>query len=117
MIPRGGAEGQNRTDDTRLFRAVLYRLSYLGLERVRIRRSQGYRCARALATGPTSTSGRLAEEAHLAGDVLQVADPLADRWMRVPQRLRTLFEALDRVDDVEVLRRPVGDLEHLGVVA
>ncbi len=25
-----GAEGQNRTDDTRLFRAVLYRLSYLG---------------------------------------------------------------------------------------
>ena len=25
-----GAEGQNRTDDTRLFRAVLYQLSYLG---------------------------------------------------------------------------------------
>ena len=30
MIPVAGAEGQNRTDDTRLFRAVLYRLSYLG---------------------------------------------------------------------------------------
>ena len=28
-----GAEGQNRTDDTRLFRAVLYRLSYLGADR------------------------------------------------------------------------------------
>jgi hypothetical protein len=28
----GGAEGQNRTDDTRLFRAVLYRLSYLGVQ-------------------------------------------------------------------------------------
>ena len=27
---RDGAEGQNRTDDTRLFRAVLYQLSYLG---------------------------------------------------------------------------------------
>jgi hypothetical protein len=27
-----GAEGQNRTDDTRLFRAVLYRLSYLGAD-------------------------------------------------------------------------------------
>jgi hypothetical protein len=26
-----GAEGQNRTDDTRLFRAVLYQLSYLGV--------------------------------------------------------------------------------------
>ena len=25
-----GAEGQIRTDDTRLFRAVLYQLSYLG---------------------------------------------------------------------------------------
>ncbi len=28
-----GAEGQIRTDDTRLFRAVLYQLSYLGAER------------------------------------------------------------------------------------
>ena len=28
--PSNGAEGQNRTDDTRLFRAVLYQLSYLG---------------------------------------------------------------------------------------
>ena len=27
---RNGAEGQIRTDDTRLFRAVLYQLSYLG---------------------------------------------------------------------------------------
>jgi hypothetical protein len=28
----GGAEGQNRTVDTSLFRAVLYQLSYLGTE-------------------------------------------------------------------------------------
>ena len=27
-----GAEGQNRTVDTSLFRAVLYQLSYLGIE-------------------------------------------------------------------------------------
>ena len=32
MIAVAGAEGQNRTDDTRLFRAVLYRLSYLGAD-------------------------------------------------------------------------------------
>src|SRR5688572_16583169 len=32
MIRGAGAEGQNRTDDTRLFRAVLYRLSYLGAD-------------------------------------------------------------------------------------
>ena len=30
MIMTGGAEGQNRTDDTSIFSAVLYRLSYLG---------------------------------------------------------------------------------------
>ncbi len=33
MIARGrksGAEGRNRTADTRLFRPLLYRLSYLG---------------------------------------------------------------------------------------
>ena len=29
-----GAEGQIRTDDTRLFRAVLYQLSYLGAGRI-----------------------------------------------------------------------------------
>ena len=28
----GGAEGQNRTVDTSLFRAVLYQLSYLGTD-------------------------------------------------------------------------------------
>ena len=60
MIRVAGAEGQNRTDDTRLFRAVLYRLSYLGADvaesrlslppRCRIWRSQGYRCGLALAT-------------------------------------------------------------------
>ena len=31
-----GAEGQNRTVDTSLFRAVLYQLSYLGTYRGRI---------------------------------------------------------------------------------
>ncbi len=30
---RSGAEGQNRTVDTSLFRAVLYQLSYLGTTR------------------------------------------------------------------------------------
>jgi hypothetical protein len=29
-VAERGAEGQIRTDDTRLFRAVLYQLSYLG---------------------------------------------------------------------------------------
>lgn len=30
MLDGSGAEGQNRTVDTSLFRAVLYQLSYLG---------------------------------------------------------------------------------------
>jgi hypothetical protein len=30
MAPKGGAEGWNRTSDTRAFNTVLYRLSYLG---------------------------------------------------------------------------------------
>ena len=30
ILPRGCAEGQNRTGDTSIFSAVLYRLSYLG---------------------------------------------------------------------------------------
>ena len=32
MIMTVGAEGQNRTDDTSIFSAVLYQLSYLGSE-------------------------------------------------------------------------------------
>ena len=32
MIMTVGAEGQNRTGDTSVFSAVLYRLSYLGAE-------------------------------------------------------------------------------------
>ncbi|SVA00855.1 uncharacterized protein METZ01_LOCUS53709 [marine metagenome] len=33
ILPRGCAEGQNRTGDTSIFSAVLYLLSYLGLVR------------------------------------------------------------------------------------
>ncbi len=31
MMGQGGAEGQNRTADTRIFSPLLYQLSYLGL--------------------------------------------------------------------------------------
>ena len=36
-----GAEGQNRTDDTSIFSAVLYRLSYLGFAFMVVRRDFG----------------------------------------------------------------------------
>lgn len=36
-LTRGGAEGQNRTADTRIFSPLLYQLSYLGL-RAKMRR-------------------------------------------------------------------------------
>ena len=52
---------------------------------------------------------------QLAGNRLEGADPLADGRMGVPQRLGALLEALDRVDDVEVLRRAVRDLEDVRV--
>ena len=42
-----GAEGQNRTVDTSLFRAVLYQLSYLGTTRESLQESGGrYRRSR-----------------------------------------------------------------------
>ena len=39
---RDGAEGWNRTSDTSIFSAVLYRLSYLGTPRERLAEPQSY---------------------------------------------------------------------------
>ena len=65
----------------------------------------------------STASPQSLRQAHLPGDVLERLDPLPDRRMGVPQRLRALLEALDRVDDVQVLGGAVRHLEHLGVVA
>src|SRR5205823_1695383 len=73
--------------------------------------------SRLLAAGAGLVESRRERNAHLSRDPLQDANPFGDRWMGVEHRLRALLEALDGIDDVQVLRRAVGDLEHLGIVA
>ena len=58
MIRGAGAEGQNRTDDTRLFRAVLYRLSYLGADVAESRLSLPALSHPAVARIPMACRGR-----------------------------------------------------------
>ena len=92
-----GAEGQIRTDDTRLFRAVLYQLSYLGPSGRRPSLVVAYR-------HPTIAQGSIERQifggsadgvrvlAELARQPAQDGDPLGDRRMRVPHRGRPLLE-------------------------
>ena len=88
-----GAEGQIRTDDTRLFRAVLYQLSYLGpfLAAAFARRPRiGFPT---IAQGPNErqreTGGGHGSRsgfgpAELARETTQVSHPFGDRRMGVP---------------------------------
>ena len=67
MIPLAGAEGQNRTDDTRLFRAVLYQLSYLGAESPRNRHVSP--TARRVPQPPNSVNLDRADWSPMAAEV------------------------------------------------
>ena len=126
----GGAESQIRTGDTAIFSRVLYQLSYLGPMANQVGRpsaTAGYHGPRGLdgrgrrrtRTRPDRTRGRSAAgrvgrvERRLAGQLAQPVDPVEDRRVGREQPRRALLELLDRVREVQVLGRPVGDLEHL----
>ena len=59
-----GAEGQNRTVDTSLFRAVLYQLSYLGTEGLRSFSAGLFSCLRNQSTPRASYQG-LTSDFHI----------------------------------------------------
>jgi hypothetical protein len=58
-----GAEGQNRTVDTSLFRAVLYQLSYLGT-------GESWSCGAVFSTGSNGKNQAVSGYREVAGWVL-----------------------------------------------
>ena len=113
FLPRDGcgAESQIRTGDTAIFSRVLYRLSYLGPQ-VR-RRLFNHILEGSVQSGQALLRGGVQGGCPVSARRRSIRSTMGG-WVE-NRPLERVVQLLDGVDDVQVLGRPVGHLQHLGI--